>query len=97
MPVVDDITRIYHIIEASEKALKVTQGRSRSDLEQDDILGLALVRLLEIVGEAAWGVSETLRSQYPEIPWRSMTGMRNRLIHGYFEVNLDIVWETVIT
>ena len=97
MPVVDDITRIRYIIDASEKALKITQGRSRSDLEQDDILGLALVRLLEIVGEAAWGVSEPLRSQYPEIPWRYMNGMRNRLIHGYFDVNLDIVWETVST
>ena len=97
MPVVDDITRINHIIEASEKALKITKGRKRSDLEQDDILGLALVRLLEIIGEAAWGISEPLRSRYPEIPWRYMTGMRNRLIHGYFEVNLDIVWQTVTT
>jgi uncharacterized protein with HEPN domain len=55
------------------------------------------VRLLEIVGEAAWGTSEVFRSKYPEIPWRAMTGMRNRLIHGYFEVNLDVVWETVET
>ncbi len=97
MPVIDDITRVHHIIEASEKALSITQGRERSDLYKDDIVGLALVRLLEIVGEGAWGISENLRSRYPEIPWRHMTGMRNRLIHGYFEVNLDIVWETVTT
>ena len=97
MPVVDDITRINHIIEASERAIKFTRGKQRSDLDQDDVLGLALVRLLEIVGEAAWGVSDAMRSKYPEIPWRAMTGMRNRLIHGYFEMNLDVVWETVDT
>ncbi len=95
MPVVDDITRIKHIVEASQKALKITEGRRRSDLDQDDVLGLALVRLLEIVGEAAWGISEKLRSKYSEVPWRAMTGMRNRLIHGYFDVDLDMVWETV--
>ncbi len=95
MPVVDDLTRINHIIDASERALRIAKGRQRFDLDQDDMLGLALVRLLEIVGEAAWGVSEGLRSRYPEIPWSDMTGMRNRLIHGYFEVNLDIVWDTV--
>jgi uncharacterized protein with HEPN domain len=95
MPVVDDISRINHIIEASQKALNITKTRKRSDLDQDDVLGLALVRLLEIVGEAAWGISEKLRSKYPDIPWRAMTGMRNRLIHGYFEVNLDVVWETI--
>jgi uncharacterized protein with HEPN domain len=97
MPLVDDITRINHIIDASVRAIDITKGRKRSDLDQDDIIGLALVRLLEIVGEASWGVSEQLRSKHPEIPWRYMTGMRNRLIHGYFEVNLDIVWDTVTT
>jgi uncharacterized protein with HEPN domain len=97
MPVIDDISRINHIIEASERATRFTRGKKRSDLDQDDVLGLALVRLLEIVGEAAWGVSESMRSKYPEIPWRAMTGMRNRLIHGYFEVNLDVVWQTIDT
>lgn len=95
MPVVDDITRVKHIVEASQKALKIAEGRKRSDLDHDDVLGLALVRLLEIVGEAAWGISEKLRSKYGEVPWRAMTGMRNRLIHGYFDVDLDMVWETV--
>jgi len=94
MPVVDDSSRIRHIIEVSEKALEFTKGKQRSDLDRDDILGLALVRLLEIVGEAAGGVSEKLRAKYPDIPWRDMS-MRNRLIHGYFDVNLDAVWQTV--
>ena len=76
MPPVDDASRIHHIIEASERALEFTNGRKRSDLDKDVMLGLALVRLLEIIGEAAWGISETLRSRYPEIAWRDMAAMR---------------------
>ncbi len=97
MPLVDDTSRLHHIIEAAEKAREFTKGRTRSDLDRDAMLSLALVRLLEIIGEAAWGISEKLRSKYPEIAWREMTAMRNRLIHGYFDVNQDTVWETVIT
>jgi uncharacterized protein with HEPN domain len=61
------------------------------------MLSFALIRLLEIIGEAAGGVSEGLRTRYPNIAWRQMSRMRNRLIHGYFEVNHDLVWETVST
>lgn len=95
MPVVDDVSRLRHIIEAGRKAVEFTKCRKRPDLDTDAMLSLALVRLLEIIGEADWGVSEGLRSKYPGIAWRQMTAMRNRLIHGYFEVNQDIVWETV--
>ncbi len=56
---------------------------------------LALVRLLEIIGEAAKGISEGLRQQYPEIPWKQIAGTRDRLIHGYFDVDLDIIWSIV--
>ena len=97
MPLVDDMSRLHHIIEAAEQAREFTKDRKRSDLDQDAMLSLALVRLLEIVGEAAWGISEKLRSKYPDIAWREMTAMRNRLIHGYFDVNQDTVWETVTT
>jgi len=55
------------------------------------------VRLLEIIGEAAWGISEGMRSRYPKIAWRDMAAMRNRLIHGYFDINMDTVWQTVVT
>lgn len=58
---------------------------------------MALVRLLEIIGEAAWGISEKLRDRYPEIEWRQMASMRNRLIHGYFDVDNELVWEKVKT
>lgn len=55
-----------------------------------------MVRLLEIIGEAAKGITAEFRQEHSELPWRSMVGMRDRLIHGYFNVNLDIVWKTVI-
>jgi len=95
MPVIDDNTRLRHILEAASKAVRFTRAKKRSDLDTDETLGLALVRLMEIIGEAASGVSEGLKTKYPEIAWRQMSGMRNRLIHGYFEVDLDIVWQTV--
>ena len=95
MPIIDDNTRLNHILDAASKAVRFTRAKKRSDLDTDEILGLAMVRLMEIIGEAANGISEGLQEKYPEIAWRQMAGMRNRLIHGYFEVDMDIVWQTV--
>jgi uncharacterized protein with HEPN domain len=97
MPVKDDISRLHHMLEAADDALVFIIGKERSDLDTDKMLVLALVRLLEIIGEAAAGISEEMRSKYPEIAWRQMSAMRNRLIHGYFDVDLNIVWKTLTT
>lgn len=94
MPV-SDAVRVRHILDAAREALAFVEGRSRADLDADHMLGLALVRLLEIIGEAARGVSGTLREAHPEVAWNKMAGMRDRLVHGYFDVNLEVVWETV--
>jgi uncharacterized protein with HEPN domain len=59
------------------------------------MLNLSLVRLLEVIGEATRGISPSFRTGHPEVPWEKMVGMRDRLIHGYFDINLDVVWETV--
>lgn len=91
----DDSVRIRHIIDAAREAVDFSQGRSRADLNSDRQLNLSLVRLLEIIGEAARGISTEFRQEYPDLPWKSMVGMRDRLIHAYFDVNLDVVWETV--
>jgi len=91
----DDVIRVRHALDAARKALLFVDERSREDLETDEMLSLSLVRLLEILGEAAYSVSEDFREKYPSIPWKKMVGMRNRLIHGYFDVNLEIVWDTV--
>jgi uncharacterized protein with HEPN domain len=92
----DDSIYIRHILDAARKALQFTANRSREDLNKDEMLAISLVHLLEIVGEAANFVSEDFRKQYPHIPWRKMIELRNRLIHGYFDINLDIVWDTVL-
>jgi uncharacterized protein with HEPN domain len=63
--------------------------------EEDYQLNFAVIRALEIVGEATKRLPESLRQQYPEIPWKDMAGMRDRIIHGYDAVNLRMVWETV--
>ena len=92
----DDIDCLHHIIDAASKAALFVEGKTRKDLDANEMLALSLVRLLEIIGEAANGVSLTFRDRFPHIPWRKMAGLRNRLIHGYFDVNLDIVWDTIL-
>ncbi len=86
-----DAVRLRHILDAAREAVAFTEGRSRSDLDADHMLSLALVRLLEIIGEAARGVSGAFRDAHPEVAWGKMAGMRDRLIHGYFDVNLDVI------
>lgn len=93
----DDDTYLRHILDAAHKAISFTENRSKTDLDEDDMLLLSLTRLLEIIGEAANGVSESFREEHKDIPWKKMIGMRNRLIHGYFDIDPDIVWETVRT
>ena len=91
----DDSTRVKHILDASREAVGFLEGRDRADLDQDRMLNLSLVRLFEIIGEAAGGLSDSFKEKHSPIPWHQMVGMRNLLIYGYFEVNLDMVWKTV--
>ncbi|MBF2097739.1 MAG: DUF86 domain-containing protein [Gloeomargaritaceae cyanobacterium C42_A2020_066] len=86
-----DEIRVRHMLDATRKALVFTKERSRTDLENDELLALAVVRLIEILGEAAKNVSSELKAQTPHIPWRQMTGTRDRLSHAYFAVNLDMI------
>jgi len=91
----DDEIRLRHILDAAQEAVQFIEGHCREDLDTDRKLNLSLVRLLEIIGEAARGTTTGFRQKYSELPWKSMAGMRDRLIHGYFDVNLDVVWKTV--
>jgi uncharacterized protein with HEPN domain len=90
-----DLIRLHHMLDAGKDALQFALGRGRNDLERDRMLALALIKALEIIGEAASKVSENFKSEYPEIPWLEITGMRNRMIHAYYDVNLDVVWQTI--
>jgi uncharacterized protein with HEPN domain len=90
-----DATRIQHMIDAAEAALRFASGRSRQDLDDDEMLTFALTRAVEIIGEAASRVSSEGRRATSEVPWNAVIGMRHRLVHAYFEVDRDILWSTV--
>ena len=92
-----DEDRILHMLDAARKAADFVRGRNRVDLDKDEKLALAVIHLLEIVGEAASNVSADLCRRYPDIPWKKIAGTRNRLAHGYFDVDLDIVWQIATT
>jgi uncharacterized protein with HEPN domain len=89
-----DEARFKHMLDAARAALGFTAGKTKADLSADLMFQFALIRALEIVGEAAARMSEPTRAAHTEIPWGSIVGMRNRLIHGYFDVDLEIVWRT---
>ena len=95
MPRHEDLVRLRHMLDAAQKAVKYAHGHSRKDLEADEPLVLSLTRLLEIFGEAAGKVSKEGQKTYSNIPWPQVVGMRNRLVHAYFDVDLDQIWETV--
>ena len=86
---------VEDIADAMEKAEILLQGVTYDQFEDDFRINFAVVRALEIVGEATKRLPMTLRDQYPDIPWKQMAGMRDRIIHGYDTVDLEIVWDVV--
>jgi len=91
----NDIIRLRHMLDHAKEAVELIAGRERTELQHNRILELALIRLVEIVGEASAKVSPEAQAKYPTIPWPQVIGMRNRLIHGYDSVDLDILWDTI--
>lgn len=91
----EDLVRITHLREAAHKALAFSQDKSRQALYDDELLRLALTKLVEIVGEAAKQVSEPTRQAHAAVPWSAAARMRDRLIHHYFDIDLDILWATI--
>jgi len=90
-----DLTRLRHMRDAAREALQFAEGKRRADLDRDRQLALAILKCIEIVGEASAAICAETTVRYPEVPWRQIRGMRNRLIHGYYEIDLDVVWDTV--
>ncbi len=90
-----DAIRIQHMIDACLKTQQFISHKTRTDLDKDEQLSYALVRLIEIIGEAAVKVTPETKERYSSIVWKDIIGTRNRLIHGYDDVNLDIVWQIV--
>jgi uncharacterized protein with HEPN domain len=92
----EDRVRLLHMRDAAREAIDFAATRVRGDLETDRQLLLSIVKDVEIVGEAASRVSADLRSRHPELPWKGIVAMRNRLVHAYFDVDHYIVWNTVV-
>ena len=91
----DEIMYLQDIAESCEKILRFTAGLSQSDLMGDEKTYDAVVRNLEIVGEAAKHISEEIRRQLPDIEWRKAAGLRDMLAHAYFGIDDDILWDVV--
>jgi len=92
----DPESAIRDMIAHADEAIALVAGKTRDDFDRERVLQLALVRLVEIVGEAARRVPDSERASRPDVPWRAIVGMRDHLIHGYHAVDLDILW-TVVT
>lgn len=84
------------MIEAAETALQFAAGRTRRDLDHDRMLSFALTRAIEILGEAASKLSPEARAELPTVPWSRIVAMRNRLVHAYFDIDRNILWQTVM-
>ncbi|CAN5680613.1 DUF86 domain-containing protein [soil metagenome] len=87
----DDEAWLRHVLDAVRRARELSEGKKLGELAPDDETALALTRLLEILGEAAGRISPALRSLHPDIPWRDISDTRNRVIHQYFDVDMEVV------
>jgi uncharacterized protein with HEPN domain len=88
---------LQHILNETQYLMDHTAGLSKAEFLGNETLKRAFVRSLEIIGEAAKKIPDDFRQQYSHVEWRAMAGMRDRLIHGYFGVDYDIVWDVVVT
>ena len=92
MPQNESIVRVQHMLDYAREAVDLARGRTRADLDSDRLFNLALVRLLEVVGEAASKVATEFRALHPQVAWRGIVNLRNRLIHEYDEVDFNLLW-----
>ena len=90
-----EVWRIRHMLNAAYEALSFLDGKDRSSLDADRKLVLALAMEITIIGEAAARIPKEVVAAYTDIPWTSIIGMRNVIVHAYFRIDLDILWEAV--
>ncbi|MDT7920274.1 MAG: DUF86 domain-containing protein [Meiothermus sp.] len=89
------IEYLRHILDETEFLMDRAQGLTRDQFMRDATLKRAFVRSLEVIGEASKQIPDEFKQKYPHLEWRAMAGMRDRLIHGYFGVDYEIVWDVV--
>lgn len=90
-----DDAYLYDILESARAALEYMHGKTREEFSKDSMLQDAVVRRLEIVGEASGRVSNETQKKYSHLPWQAMKGTRNKIIHEYDSIELDIIWDVV--
>ena len=91
----DVLYRLQHMLDNAKEAISLIKGKTRANLKDERMLELSLIRLVEVIGEAAAKINSDDYEKYSNIPWTQVVGMRNRLIHGYDEVDLNILWDTI--
>jgi uncharacterized protein with HEPN domain len=91
----EDIIRLQHMLDAARDAVGFAQGRERKSLDSDRQLVMAIVKCVEIIGEAATKISQDTQAKISNLPWLDMINMRHRLVHTYYDINLDVVWTTI--
>ncbi|HLA83435.1 MAG TPA: HepT-like ribonuclease domain-containing protein [Thermoguttaceae bacterium] len=91
----DDTVALRHMRDHATEAVEISRGHSRGDLDTDRLFALGLTKLVEIIGEAASRISPVTRDSHPHIPWKEIVGTRNRLVHGYDEIDFDVLWQIV--
>lgn len=89
-----DLARLKHMLDSTKAILIFLHGKKRIDLDTDRLLLSGVIRELQILGEAAGKISQKTQDLFPNLPWKKLIGMRNRLIHAYFDVDREIVWNT---
>ena len=94
MPLDDDRTRLRHMVEAAQEAIGYAEGIERDTFDTSRPLQHSVVRCVEIIGEAANRISRDLRSANPQVPRADIIAIRNRIVHAYFDIDIEIVWRT---
>jgi len=92
----EDRIRLRHMLDAARDAVAFAQGRKREDLDRDRQFALALVKCVEIIGEAASQVTAEGQKEVAALPWQDIINMRHRLVHAYYDINMEILWRTII-
>lgn len=92
----DESVYLRHILDEIAFLKRISRDRTLADLINDDYFSHAVRSAIEVIGEAANNVPDSIKSEYPLVPWKEMAALRNRIIHGYFRIDYSIVWNVIV-